>query len=54
MFISETVSFPAERSEAKRGEGNPGVNATSGVDTWVPFPRRATARLAGDDKFGLV
>ena len=47
------VSFPAEQSEALRGEGNPGVNTCSISTTWIPFPRIAAfaPMLAGDDSW---
>ena len=39
------VSFPAERSKGARGEGN----LDYVCDVRIPFPCRATSRLAGND-----
>jgi len=39
------MSFPAERSVAARGEGNPGGKTGSDPATWVPFPHSGFAAV---------
>jgi hypothetical protein len=48
------LSFPAECSEAARGEGNPTSEVYTSPNKLGPLPsHRLTAMLAGDDNWSL-